>query len=104
MLRQQSSAAEMCGAAAGAAPSCSGDEDGGAGPSDELLQRAQERTGLLSQELTQEISRNEQVPVAPQQADVATATPPGHFESILCSWVRLMRPCHASDDMVDEPW
>ena len=104
MMRQQSSAAELCGAAAGAAPSRSGDEDGGAGPSDEVLQRAQERTGLLSRELAQEISRSEQVPVAPQQADVATAKTPGHFESTLCSWVRLMRPCQASDDMVDEPW
>ena len=71
MLRQQSSAAEMCGAMASAAPSRSGDEDGGAGPSDEVLQRAQERTGLLSRELAQEISRNEQVPLPPQQPDVA---------------------------------
>lgn len=73
MLRQQSSAAEMCGAAASAAPSCSGDEESGAGLSDELLQRAQERTGLLSRELAQEISRHEQVPVPPQQPDVAVS-------------------------------
>ena len=71
MLRQQSSIAEMRGAAASAAPSCSGDEDSGAEPSDELLQRAKQRTGLLSQELAQEISRNEQVPVPPQQPDIA---------------------------------
>ena len=65
MLRQQSSAAGMRGAAAGAAPSCLRGEDGSARLSDELLQKAEERMALLSRELAEEISRNEQVPGLP---------------------------------------
>ena len=39
-LRQQSSAAEACGAVAPAAPACSVGECAGAGPPEELLQAA----------------------------------------------------------------
>ena len=82
MLRQQSSAAGTCGAVTGAAPIRSGGDSSSAELSDELLQRAQERTGLLSQELAQEISRNEQVPVPPQQAAVACGAQHGNAWTI----------------------